>query len=170
MAPAAYDPALADLLQELSPALVLYARTWAGRNEAEDVVQRVCVRLLSRKRSIDDIRPWLFRCVRNEAISFRRSLRRRWAREQKVAIRSELDFAPSAGESIDAKEAQLALEKLPKRQREIVVLRIWSGLTLAEASTVLGAPVQHCTMSTEKPWRLYAPYWSPHAKRSRNNG
>ena len=42
-------------------------------------------------------------------------------------------------------EAALTLEKalgeLPEEQREVVVMRIWSGLTLEEAAAATGAPL-----------------------------
>ena len=141
MTPAEPDHSVAGLLKELGPALVLYARTWAGRDEADDVVQAVFVRLLTTKRWPTEPRPWLFRCVRNEAISWRRSIRRRLLRERKRAESAEAIFEFHPGESIDAHESQKALEHLPAHQREIVVLRIWSGLKLAEISSITGVPV-----------------------------
>jgi len=141
MIPAESDHSLAVLLQELGPALVLYARTWAARDEAEDVVQRVFVRLLASKRSPLEPRSWLFRCVRNEAISWRRSLRRRLLRERKRARATESLFDFHPGEAIDLHDAQEALELLPAHQREIVVLRIWSGLTLAEIAAITSIPL-----------------------------
>jgi RNA polymerase sigma-70 factor (ECF subfamily) len=141
MTPAESDHPVAVLLQELGPALVLYARTWAGRDEAEDVVQRVFVRFLTSKRWPTEPRSWLFRCVRNEAISWRRSIRRRILRERERAESAEAIFEGRPGESIEVRESQMALEHLPAHLREIVVLRIWSGLSLAEISAITGLAV-----------------------------
>ena len=94
--------------------MVLYARTWAGRDEAEDVVQRVFVKLLASRRQPDEPRTWLFRCVRNEAISFRRSLRRRFVRERSTAA-NESVFDTSADTRLDAELAKTALNALPPR-------------------------------------------------------
>jgi RNA polymerase sigma-70 factor (ECF subfamily) len=141
MIPAERDHPVAGLLKELGPPLVLYARTWAGRDEAEDVVQAVFVRLLTTKRWPREPRPWLFRCVRNEAISWRRSIRRRLLRERKQAQSTEAIFECRPDDSIDVHESQRALEQLPAHQREIVVLRIWGGLKLAEISSITDLPV-----------------------------
>src|SRR3954452_1754003 len=74
--------AVADMFEAHGPALLLYARQWVDAAAAEDVVQRVFVRLLASGRLPADARTWLFRCVRNEAISAWRSDRRRGRRER----------------------------------------------------------------------------------------
>ncbi len=118
------------------PALLLYARQWLDAAAAEDAVQRVFVRMIAARRPPADVRPWLFRCVRNEAISMSRSARRRACRE--AAAEAEPVFLPDPVDRLDAAAAGRALATLPPDQREVVVLRIWSGLTLAEVGTITG--------------------------------
>ncbi len=118
------------------PALLLYARQWLDAAAAEDAVQRVFVRLITTGRLPADVRPWLFRCVRNEAISQARSARRRACRE--AAADAVPVFLPDPAAGLDAAAAGLALATLPPAQREVVVLRIWSGLTLAEIGAITG--------------------------------
>src|SRR5436309_15644873 len=79
------DAAVADMFEAHGPALLLYARQWVDAAAAEDVVQRVFVRLLASGRLPADARTWLFRCVRNEAISAWRTDQRRGRRERTVA-------------------------------------------------------------------------------------
>ena len=131
---------LGPALQALWPSLVMYARTWTAAEEAEDVVQQAYVRLLSTDRTPADPRSWLFRCVRNEAISWRRTWRRRLRREH-AAARDERAFVTTVDTRLDARRAEQALTSLPPLQREVVVLRIWSGLTFAEASAVMNVPI-----------------------------
>jgi RNA polymerase sigma-70 factor (ECF subfamily) len=138
--------AVADMFEAHGPALLLYARQWVDAAAAEDVVQRVFVRLLASGRLPADARTWLFRCVRNEAISAWRSDRRRRRREQTAAATADGEagaawFVPRPEDRIDAAAAQAALAALPAEQREIVTLRIWSSLTLAETGRVTGLPV-----------------------------
>lgn len=121
-------------------ALKLYARQWVDLAGAEDVVQRVFVRLLAGGRLPAEPRTWLFRCVRNEAVSAWRSARRRDRRER-AAVEAAPLFVPRPDDPIDALAAQEALRVLPPDQREVVALRIWSGLTLAEISGVTGRAV-----------------------------
>jgi RNA polymerase sigma-70 factor (ECF subfamily) len=135
------DETVAQLFGAHSRALLLYARQWTDAAGAEDVVQRVFVRMLSGGRIPTEPRTWLFRCVRNEAISAARSNRRRQQREQATSQSAPAWFVPQADDRIDAALAQEALRSLAPEQREIVALRIWSGLTLAQISEVIGMPV-----------------------------
>lgn len=135
------DDVVAGLFDAHARALQLYARQWVGAAEADDVVQRVFVRLISGGRLPENARTWLFRCVRNEAIGAWRSARRRGRREREVASGAAGWFAPQPGDALDARAAQAALEALPAEQREVVMLRLWSGLTLAEIAEVTGTAV-----------------------------
>ena len=137
--------AVADMFNAHAPALVLYARQWVGAAAAEDVVQRVFARLLSdlaaAGRLPDDPRTWLFRCVRNEAVTAWRADRRRDRRERAAGAAAAGWFAPRPDDRIDARAAEAALAALPPVQREVVTLRIWSGLTLAQTAAVTGLAV-----------------------------
>jgi len=130
--------AITQLFKTHSRALLLYARQWLDDWAAEDVVQRVFVRLLASGNVPDDPRAWLFRCVRNEAISAWRSQRRRGRREKDAGAQARPWFVPRSEDAIDASIAQEALARLPVEQREIVTLRLWSGLTLTQIGEVTG--------------------------------
>src|SRR5581483_1195924 len=108
---------------------------------AEDVVQRVFLKLLDGRKLPDEPRTWLFRSVRNEAISAWRSARRRERREQVTSRAANGWFVPRTDDRMDARAAQEALESLPADLREIVVLRIWSSLTLAQIAEVTGQAI-----------------------------
>jgi RNA polymerase sigma-70 factor (ECF subfamily) len=118
----------------------LYARQWVGSSTADDVIQEVFVGLLASASQPAEPRTWLYRCVRNAAISASRSTRRRGKREQSIAADAPVWFVPRPEDRIDAAAAQEAMSQLPSDQREIVTLRIWSGLTLAEIREVTGLP------------------------------
>lgn len=122
-------------------ALALYARQLLDPALAEDVVQDVFLRLMEQAHPPQNVKAWLFRSVRNAAISHVRSQRRRRQREQEIAAGHREWFESNAEALIDAEAAQQALAKLPVEQREIIVLRIWAGMTLAEAGQTMGMPV-----------------------------
>lgn len=123
--------------------LVLYARQWLpDGGAAEDVVQDVFARLLADAGSVREVRAWLYRAVRNAAISRTRSEKARAGREQHVARPAW--FQPHGDELIDARAAEAALQRLSLELREIVVLRIWGQLTLAEAAETVGMPLSTC--------------------------
>ena len=128
-----------ELFKAHSAALLLYARQWLDAGGAEDVVQDVFAKLLAGGRIPAEPRTWLFRCVRNAAVSAWRSNRRRSHREKISAPASW--FIHGGDDRLDASLAQDAMGRLPPAQREIVTLRIWSGLTLAEIRKVTGMPV-----------------------------
>ncbi len=95
---------LAELLAEHGRSLVLYARQWCDC--PEDVVQEALVELFAQRRRPERVAAWLFRVVRNGAISAGRSAQRRVRREQGAAA-SEAWF-DSAATAIDAAAASAA--------------------------------------------------------------
>jgi RNA polymerase sigma-70 factor (ECF subfamily) len=122
-------------------ALVLYARQWLDRAAAEDAVQEAFVRLIGLPGAPDNVQAWLFKAVRNVAIDQARAGARRGARELSIA-RGRADwFDPRPADLIDARAAQDALHTLPIGQREVVVMRLWGQMTLAQISAVTGDSV-----------------------------
>lgn len=137
------------LFDDCAAGLVLYARQWLDRPGAEDVVQEAFVRLFARGGpEPPDARAWLYVAVRNGAISAARGRQRRRNHEQRSASHAAplLEARRGGGgagpdDRLDAASAEAALATLPERQREVVVLRIWSGLTLAEVARTVGTPL-----------------------------
>jgi len=128
----------AQLFDAHAARLVLYARQWLDRAAAEDVVQEVYLRLLSQRTPPQNVKAWLYRAVRNEAISQQRSSQRRKQREQKSA-ETEVWFEPDQGTWIDGASAKAALQSLPDAQREVILLRIWGQMTLKEIAQITGS-------------------------------
>jgi RNA polymerase sigma factor (sigma-70 family) len=121
-------------------ALKLYARQWLGSPEqAEDAVHEAFVALMSQKSEPTDAAAWLFKVVRNLAISQARSSGRRKRREI-AAMRGEM-FQQRIDDLIDAKAAEQALRELPLEERELVVLRIWGGFGFAKIAELSGSNV-----------------------------
>lgn len=131
---------LADLIAAHAAPLVLFARQWC--ESPEDVVQDAFCKLVAVRRPPDDPVAWLFHVVRNAAIDAGRSSRRRTKREQSAA-RPVRWFAESEVEGLDAEVAVAALEALPPDQREVIVARLWGGLTLEQIAVAAG-----CSVST----------------------
>jgi RNA polymerase sigma factor (sigma-70 family) len=131
---------IADLIAVHSAALALFARQWC--DTPEDAVQVAFCKMAGCGQNIDDPAAWLFRVVRNVAIDAGRSARRRTRREHAVA-RPDQWFAEAEIDGLDAAAAVTALEKLLPEQREIIVARLWGGLTLEQAASAAG-----CSVST----------------------
>jgi RNA polymerase sigma-70 factor (ECF subfamily) len=124
-------------LQTHGPALVLFARQWAvDRAAAEDIVQEAFVRFWrSRARAVDP-KPYLFACVKRCALEMLRGDQRRVKREEAFARQKPDADQPlfiGAAEH-DERRAMIedALMQLPEEQREVLVLKIWGGLTFPQ--------------------------------------
>lgn len=84
----------------------------------------------------DDPRPWLLRVARNVLLNGARSERRRRERESRWAAP---DYEPSFTGDIEGRsELRAALQQLPERDREILLLAAWERLDRASLATVLG--------------------------------
>jgi RNA polymerase sigma-70 factor (ECF subfamily) len=129
---------LGQLYRQHAPALRLYARQWGG--SAEDLVHDAFVRLARQAPPPDAPLPWLYRVVRNAALAARRSDARRDKREQRSCA-PEAWFTP-AEDRLDALEAARLLAELPLEQREVIVARLWGGLTFEEVAVLVGCSKQ----------------------------
>ena len=121
--------------------LVLYARTWLPEGHAEDLVQDAFIRLMRQKAEPENVRAWLFRVVRNAALTQLRSDHRRRKREHLAAEGRAAWFEIRPDDLIDAEHARAVLGALPREQREVALLRIWGGLTLQEIANIVDKPV-----------------------------
>ncbi len=107
---------------------------------AEDSVQEALARAweqLERGRSIDRLPAW----ITTVALNLARSQMRRWraerrARDRLGPLHDDLSNAPAA--SGDAHAVRQALLALPRRQREVTVLRYYLGLDVREIGAQLG--------------------------------
>jgi RNA polymerase sigma-70 factor, ECF subfamily len=126
------------LYDQHGPALVAYACTFVTDGAAaEDVVHQVFLSLLS----AEVVRPnspaaYVYRAVRNAALNARRS----GSRNVPLDLESSV-FEHRGGNREAALALQKALAELPEEQREAVVMRIWSGLTLNEIAAAVGVPL-----------------------------
>jgi RNA polymerase sigma-70 factor (ECF subfamily) len=132
---------LGRLYREHAPALRLYARQWPQSDE--DLVQDAFVQLAQQAPPPQQVLPWLYRVVRNGAVSTGRGEARRRRRQDRVSA-PEAWFA-AADDQLDGREATHLLAKLPLEHREVVVARIWGGLTFEETARLVGCslPTAH---------------------------
>lgn len=127
---------LGRLLDEHGAALVLYARQWCSA--PEDVVQEAFIQLARQAAAPEKLLPWLYRVVRNGAISAARGARRRRHYEAAAAHRADAWFEQAEGDRLDAALAAHSLESLPAEQREVIVARLWGGLSFQEIGELIG--------------------------------
>jgi RNA polymerase sigma-70 factor (ECF subfamily) len=118
--------------------------------EAQDAANDAMVKAfyaLGRFRSESPFRPWLLRIVANEARNRRRSSTRRanLAGRAELARPSSGDAAPSPEDAVIASMEHQALfeaiNRLERRDREVIALRYLAELTEAETAAALDCAV-----------------------------
>ena len=136
-------------LPALLPRLWRFALRLAGdRHDAEDLVQRACVRALERRRQLQpgtSTLSWLFSIVHSVWLN---EVRARQIRSHGSMQWSEelADTVPDSGASnpeLFTLQQQIigAVEKLPDAQRSVMLLVAVEGLSYREAATVLDVPI-----------------------------
>jgi len=143
---------LSDLLKEIygghRQGLFSLALAITGsRQSAEDAVHDAFTKLIGRKPPVGDAISYVFKTVRHSAID----IHRREQRGQKLSESLFNGFIPSeesvdpAGEILN-KERDLILRKaidnLPEKEREAIVLKALAGLTFQQAGNVMGIPAK----------------------------
>lgn len=133
-----HEPSARLLWERLGRRLVAYARTLVRHEQAaEDAVQGALLRVMSARadqvRSVDNPLAWLILLTRREAAAQWRTHRRDLSRQARSG-RSErwLSVEPTADASIAE-----AVDSLPRRQREVVVLKHIAGLTFDQIAFAL---------------------------------
>lgn len=119
--------------------LTLYARQWC--ENAEDVVQEALIRLVGLARAPDNPAAWLYYAVRMGAMNSVRAAGRRNRHESRAASEGEPWFEPTPSDQLEAAEATAALESLPLEQREVIIARLWGGLSFEEIAKLTDASV-----------------------------
>jgi RNA polymerase sigma factor (sigma-70 family) len=130
------------LFASYSSDVVAYCR-WraASASDAQDAVADV---FLTAWRRLDDLpdgdeaRVWLYATARRVIANQRRSLRRRSALQERLA--REAIAVPRHASSSDRERALVhdALLRLRARDREVLLLAEWEGLSPAQIAAVLG--------------------------------
>jgi RNA polymerase sigma-70 factor (ECF subfamily) len=136
------DGALEEAYRRHAPALQAAARHVLGTaGDARDCVHDALIRVWSKEGEYRPergaLRAFLMVCVRNEAISRKRSDVRHVASEERAALGT-----PTFG--IDAAERvaiHSALSTLPREQRDVIELAYWGDFTQAEIASRLGIPL-----------------------------
>lgn len=132
-----------EQLVSLRPQLVAYARAiCGGRGEADDLVQDAIERALNAASppiETSDMRPWMFRIIRNLHIDEQRKavVRAEYAAQHKRLLGEE----PSQeNDPLRDLLVRQAFEDLTPMHREVVFLVDIMGMRYAEAGEVLGVP------------------------------
>lgn len=112
---------------------------------AEDAVQDALIQAwqhLAHLRSADALRPWLMRIVVNQCISFKRRLARSNAFVRQSMQEHETNAIAAEAELLNGKiesewDLAHAISELPRKQREVIALHYYHGMTLPEIAQAM---------------------------------
>lgn len=126
------------------PVFGLALRRLGDRGRAEDAVQETFASVWRSAASYKPERgpgaPWLYAVARNAIVDRARS-----RSETPAEIPDEAEPGPGPGDQAEqgwvSWRVHRALEELPEREREVIKLAYWSGLSQSEVAEFLGIPL-----------------------------
>lgn len=124
----------------------VYYKTF-HKETAEDITSTVFFKAL---RSINQFRPdysfssWLYTIARNAVTDHFRTNKQLSNIDDIWDLGVEIDFQKEFDVSEQLKNVKEYLHTLPQIQREIIIMRVWQGLSYREISEILGKTEQNC--------------------------
>ncbi|MEK7570101.1 MAG: sigma-70 family RNA polymerase sigma factor [Patescibacteria group bacterium] len=110
------------------------------REIAEDLTSTTFLKALDKFHSFrsGNLQAWLYRIARNTVTDHYRTHRPPADLETAQDVRSASNPANDAENRLQLERVRVELDKLPEKQRDIIIMRVWDGLTHAEIAEVLG--------------------------------
>lgn len=140
--------AFVELYDQHGESLLKYLAARVGPTDARDVLQNVFSRLVryhKRLAKAANLTAYIYLTARNESNRFfTKSGVQPFSTTESMTVAESLpDRSTSAAEKIETKEAaQALLRQLDQTTRELVELKIFSGLTFKEVGKIVGMPEQ----------------------------
>jgi RNA polymerase sigma-70 factor (ECF subfamily) len=128
-----------DLLEEHGQALLLLARQWvASHADAEDVLQEAFLRFWRSRSGVDEPVAYLYACMKHCALDAQRGRQRRRQRELATARPETEPMLVAPIEHDERRQAiEASLRGLPTNQAEVLVMKVWGGLTFPQIAVAL---------------------------------
>jgi len=119
--------------------LYTYAVSITGHREsAEDAIHRVFEQLLRRGYMPTDLRPYVFRCVRNAALD---GLRRAQVRRDSIFNVATVPDSSIAPQPFHAEEVDYSLQALSPDERETIILKIYNDFSFQQIAELRQVPL-----------------------------
>lgn len=136
------------ILKYHNPLLMYLEVTLKDRQKAEDIVQETFLRFIESLRKgkvLERIEPWLYKVATNLCKDYWKSLSYKLEREDLSNIPEPKDKSLSISEIYEQKERQKEilniLGDLSPTQRQIIILRFYQELKIAEIADILEIPI-----------------------------
>ncbi len=135
-----------DIVDQYGTLMLRTASMIVGDHDiAEDVVQDALIQAwhhLADLRNASALRPWLMRIVVNQCISFKRRMARSTAFMRQVLSDHETDLIAQTADDYKGRMERAwdlahTIENLPLKQRVVIVLHYYNGMTLPEMAQML---------------------------------
>jgi RNA polymerase sigma-70 factor, ECF subfamily len=139
-----------EIFERHAPEILRYAHARLGPDLAQDVLAETFLAAFGRRahydRSRADARPWLYGIAIRQIGRQRRAGQRARRALARVPAETETgDFGDRSAERVTAQQLRprlaAVLSGLPRRDRELLLLIAWAGLSYEEAAQALGLPV-----------------------------
>jgi RNA polymerase sigma-70 factor (ECF subfamily) len=135
----------ARLVESEVPRLRRYARALTrDASRADDLVQSCLVRAIAKQHLWQpgtDLRAWLFTILHNQHVNDVRRGVREGAFIPVEEVASALTVDANAGASLQLRDLERALARLPDEQRQVILLVGLEGMRYEEVATILGIPI-----------------------------
>ena len=133
-----------SLIRLIASDVVNIAYYYVGNTEdAKDLAQDVFIKLYNKLKGFRGqaaVSSWIYRIVTNSSIDFLRRRKKTVTLNEGVTedTQAESDIRGKM-ERKDTKEfVQMAVDKLPSRQKEVIILKHFEGLKITQISKILG--------------------------------
>jgi RNA polymerase sigma-70 factor, ECF subfamily len=138
---AADDPEALEMIWErYAPDLLGYlAGLHCSRIDAEDTLQEVFVTIARKRESVAKARllkPYVFQLARNVALNRIKQNKRIWNHAQALSDWIE-PVDPDSPSELRSKQLEIALARLPEKQRIVLVLKFYREKTLHEIGELM---------------------------------
>ena len=135
----------AGLVESEIPRLRRYARALTrDASRADDLVQSCLVRAIAKQHLWQpgtDLRAWLFTILHNQHVNDVRRGVREGVAVPVEDVASALTVEANAGASLQLRDLERALTRLPDEQRQVILLVGLEGMRYEEVAAVLDVPV-----------------------------
>lgn len=135
----------ARLVEREIPRLRRYARALTrDASRADDLVQSALVRAVSKQHLWQpgtDLRAWLFTILHNQHVNDVRRGMREGTAIPVEDVASVLTVEANATDSLQLRDLDRALARLPDEQRQVILLVGMEGMRYEEVATILGVPI-----------------------------
>lgn len=144
MTDSATATSLEALFREHGRGLLLFARGLVSERElAEDAVQQAFVNLVRKGLGeVENLRAYLYGAVRHAAFNLARGEQRREQTWQEACRRGAWRVLTESSEDPETLAVlNAAIAELPEYERQVVLMKVWGGLTFDEIGAAMETPL-----------------------------